>query len=69
MELKERIQKIKEIMSYIDDISYYTLEPKPISANNLYTYLENIKKEFKRVDNKKWLKNMILDLNKMQFNY
>jgi len=48
MKLKERIQKLKEIMSYIDDITYYTLEPKPMFANNLYDYLENIKKEFKK---------------------
>ena len=47
MNLKERIQHIKEIMSYIDDIQYYTLKPKPISASNLYNYLENIVKELK----------------------
>ena len=35
-------------MSYIDDITYYTLEPKPIIASNLYSYLENIRKEFKK---------------------
>ena len=48
MDLKERIEKLKEIMSYIDDISYYTLEPKPIIIGKVYNYLENIRKEFKK---------------------
>ena len=48
MELKERIQKLKEIKSYIDDIKYYTLKTKPKCANDLYDYLNNIIKEFKK---------------------
>ena len=47
MDLKERIEKLKEIKSYIDDITYYTLKPKPISASNLYDYLDNIIKKLK----------------------
>ena len=48
MDLKERIQKLKEIRSYIDDIEYYTLKPKTINASILYDYLNNIIKEFKK---------------------
>ena len=48
MELKERIQKIKEIMSYLDDITYYTLKQKPFVISNAYNYLENIRNDFKK---------------------
>ena len=48
MDLNERIQKLKEIRSYIDDIEYYTLKPKTINASILYDYLNNIIKEFKK---------------------
>jgi len=47
MDSIERIEKLKEIRSYIDDISYYTLKPKPIIASKLYDYLDNIIKELK----------------------
>jgi len=48
MELKERISKLKEIRSYIDDISYYTLKRKPNCAFELYDYLDNIIQELKQ---------------------
>ncbi|GAH70082.1 unnamed protein product [marine sediment metagenome] len=48
MDLKERIQKLKEIMSYLDDITYYTLKPKTIIISKAYNYLENIKNDFKK---------------------
>ena len=47
MELKERIQELKKIMSYLDDIAYYTLKPKTPIISSAYDYLENIRNEFK----------------------
>ena len=48
LKLKVRIQKLRKIMSYLDDITYYTLKPKPIIISNAYNYLENIRNDFKK---------------------
>jgi len=48
MNLKERIQKLKEIMSYLDDIAYYTLKPSNIIIGKAYNYLENIRNNLKK---------------------
>ena len=48
MELKERISKLKEIRSYVDDLSYYTKEEKPSSAFQLYDYLDSLISKLKK---------------------
>ena len=45
--LTERIEKLKEIMSYLDDIAYYTLEPSNITIGEAYNYLEIVRNKFK----------------------